>query len=148
MATIYMPLLNEGVNVWRPVEATPMSEDTYQVMGEMPDIEEWAFAPGTVVRCELKTFDDGEERMTAVEAKLNLFVVEARGQEKRVSTFFVPAYSRDGAIEEAKTSARNAREQEPEATDPFQEACLEVRVGNFHAPGSDTIIFGDWSPLT
>jgi hypothetical protein len=125
-----------------------MSEDTYQVKGEMPDGEEWAFAPGTAVRCELKTFDDGEKRVIAVEAKLNLFVVEARGREGSVWTFFVPAHSKDGAIEQAKTSAREAQAQEPEATDPFREVGLQVRVGNFEAPGSQTIIFGDWSPLS
>lgn len=67
MATIYMPLLNEGVDVCRPVEATPVSQDTYRVQGEMPDSEEWAFRPGTVVRCELKTFSGGEAGPTAVE---------------------------------------------------------------------------------
>lgn len=67
MATIYMPLLNEGVDVWRPVEATPLSADTYRVEGEMPGDEEWAFPPGTVVRCESKTFSGGEAGLTAIE---------------------------------------------------------------------------------
>jgi hypothetical protein len=67
MATIHMSLLNEGVDVWRPVDATPMSQDTYRVDGEMPDTEEWAFPPGTVVRCELKTFSGGEAGLSAVE---------------------------------------------------------------------------------
>lgn len=66
MATIYMPLLNEGVDVWRPVEATPMWWDTYRVEREMPDGEEWAFAPGHVVHCKLKTFSGGEVELTAV----------------------------------------------------------------------------------
>lgn len=66
MTTIYMPLLNEGVDVWRPVEATQMSHDVYRVNGEMPDSEEWAFAPGSAIRCELKALDGGE-RLTAVE---------------------------------------------------------------------------------
>ena len=67
MATIYMPLLNEGVDVWPPVEATSLSADTYRVEGEMPDGEKWAFAPGIVVRCELKTFNRGEVGLTAIE---------------------------------------------------------------------------------
>ena len=66
MATIYMPLLNEGVDVWRPVEATPVTNDTYRVEGEMEEDEEWAFAPGTVVRCEWTTFSGGERGLTAV----------------------------------------------------------------------------------
>ena len=61
-----MPLLNEGVDVWRPVEATPVSTKTYRVEGEMPDDEEWAFAPGTVVSCESKTFSEGEARLMAI----------------------------------------------------------------------------------
>lgn len=67
MVTIYMPLLNEGVDVWRPVKATQMSQDTYRVDGEMPFSEDWAFAPGSLVRCELKTFGSGETGLTAVE---------------------------------------------------------------------------------
>jgi hypothetical protein len=81
------------------------------------------------------------------EAMLNLFVVECRGREG-VTTFFVPALSPDGAIVQAKTSVRNAQAQEPDVTDPFQEAGLEVRVGVFEAPGSQKVIFGDWSRLT
>lgn len=59
MPTIQMPLLNEGTDVWRPVEATQLSTDTYRVEGEMPADEEWAFAPGSVVRGVPKTFNDG-----------------------------------------------------------------------------------------
>jgi hypothetical protein len=66
MATIYMPLLDEGTEVWRPVEATLVSADTYRVEGSMREEEEWAFAPGTVVRCESRTFSGGKNRLTAV----------------------------------------------------------------------------------
>ena len=67
MAIIYMALLNEGTDVWRPVDATPLSADTYRVEGEMPAGEQWAFAPGTIVRCERKTFGGGEAGLTAVQ---------------------------------------------------------------------------------
>lgn len=66
MATVYMPLLNEAVDVWRPVEATPLTGDTYRVEGEVPEDEEWAFAPGTIVRCEWRRFADGERELTAI----------------------------------------------------------------------------------
>ena len=66
MATIYMPLLNEDVKVWRPVEAAPMRSDTYRVEGEMPDDEEWAFVPGSVVFCELRKFSSGEVALAAI----------------------------------------------------------------------------------
>ena len=78
--------------------------------------------------------------------KVDLYVVECRGREG-VTTFFVPAASPDGAIEQAKDSARNLKAQEGDLTDPFREGGLEVRVGNFETPGSPTIIFGDWMPL-
>ena len=80
------------------------------------------------------------------EATVNLFVVECRAGEG-VWTFFVPAHSPEGAIEQAKTSARETPAQHPTVTNPFQEVGLVVRVGNYEAPGSQTIIFGDWSPL-
>lgn len=65
MTTIFMPLLNEGVDVWRPVDATHVSSDTYRIEGAIPDHEDWAFAPGSVVRCERKMLSRGE-RLTAV----------------------------------------------------------------------------------
>jgi hypothetical protein len=49
IATIYIPLLNEGVDVWRPVKATKLTTDTYRIEGPIPDDEKWAFAPGSVV---------------------------------------------------------------------------------------------------
>jgi hypothetical protein len=81
------------------------------------------------------------------EPSLQLFKVECRGSEG-VTTFFVPAHSSDGAIAEAKTSARNAQAQDPEVADPFQEAGLQVRVGTYEAPGSSEVIFGDWTRLS
>ena len=66
MATIYVALLNEGVDVWRPVEATPLTSDTYRVEGGMDEDEEWEFTPGTIVRCEWKTFSGGERGLTAI----------------------------------------------------------------------------------
>jgi hypothetical protein len=65
MAIVYMPLLNEATEVWRPVEATLMPDDTYRVEGPMEEDEEWAFPPGTVVRCDWKTFSGGERGLTA-----------------------------------------------------------------------------------
>ena len=68
MVTVYMPLLDEGVDTWRPVEATPLSGDTYRVEGVEPEDEQWEFPPGAVVRCEQKTFYGGESALTAIEA--------------------------------------------------------------------------------
>jgi hypothetical protein len=39
-ATIFMPLLDEGTEVWRPVKAIRKS-DGYLVLGPMPSDEVW-----------------------------------------------------------------------------------------------------------
>lgn len=68
MVTIYMPLLDEGMEVWRPVDATALKRDNYKVEGQMDEGELWAFTPGTVVRCEWKVFNNGEAGLIAVAA--------------------------------------------------------------------------------
>lgn len=50
MTTIYVYLLDEGVQVWRPVEAEPVG-DAFRIVGGCPDGERWEFQPGDVVRC-------------------------------------------------------------------------------------------------
>jgi hypothetical protein len=65
--TIYMPLLNEGVDVWRPVQAEPRADGTYRVLGPVPETEEWEFAPGSVVRCRSKTLSCGAEQLVPYE---------------------------------------------------------------------------------
>jgi hypothetical protein len=50
-ATIHIALLGEGVEVWRPVQAEPIGPDLYFVLGPIPEDEEWAFPPGSLVRC-------------------------------------------------------------------------------------------------
>lgn len=47
--TIYMPLLEEGTNVWRPVIAEGLGNGRYRVVDRPPTDEEWAFATGAVV---------------------------------------------------------------------------------------------------
>jgi hypothetical protein len=62
---IFLPLLNEGTDVWRPVEAEPLGGGLYRVLGDAPEDETWAHAPGSTVRCELKVFSDGTEALAA-----------------------------------------------------------------------------------
>ena len=50
-ATIHIALLGEGTEVWHPVQAEHVALDFYLVLGPAPDDEEWAFPPGSVVRC-------------------------------------------------------------------------------------------------
>ena len=62
---ILMPLIDEGTEVWRPVEAEPVGDGAWRVLGPVPYGETWAFAPGTVVRCERRNHG-GEIVLAAV----------------------------------------------------------------------------------
>jgi hypothetical protein len=58
--TIYMPLIEEGVDCWRPVRALQIGADIFQVTDKIPEDESWAFAPFARVRCRDKVFADGK----------------------------------------------------------------------------------------
>jgi hypothetical protein len=64
--TIYMPLANEGTDVWRPVTAERLGGERFRVLGPMSDDEEWVFAPGSVVIVAPKLFADGTCGVVAV----------------------------------------------------------------------------------
>jgi hypothetical protein len=60
--TVYVALLNEGVDVWRPVVAESVGFQTYRILGSEdydPALEAWEFTPGTVVVCENRKTTDG-----------------------------------------------------------------------------------------
>ncbi len=69
MTTIYMPLRDEGTEVWRPVEADPTPDGHYRVRGEVPDDEVWTFAPGSIVRCEWREFGEDDGAFVAIALK-------------------------------------------------------------------------------
>jgi hypothetical protein len=58
--TIYVALLDEGIDVWRPVVARTLAPDTYLILDENYDrkVEAWQFEPGTLVRCRNKRRND------------------------------------------------------------------------------------------
>lgn len=60
--TIYVALLDEGIDVWRPVAARRLSSDRYLILDQDydPAIERWEFEPGTVVRCRAADRDGGQ----------------------------------------------------------------------------------------
>ena len=66
--TIFVALLGEGVDVWRPVQARPLGGDEFRIVGVDADVsdETWQFPPGAIVRCKPKEFD-GKPELTAVE---------------------------------------------------------------------------------
>jgi hypothetical protein len=68
--TIFVALLDEGTEAWRPVRARPLREvGLLRIMGVDADVsdETWEFPPGAIVRCEQRRFPDGTIGMTAVE---------------------------------------------------------------------------------
>ncbi len=67
--TIYVALLDEGVDVWRPVEAIHEHDDVYSIVSvnSDPEDEHWQFHTGEAVRCRRKTFEGGATGMVAYE---------------------------------------------------------------------------------
>lgn len=60
MTTIYVALKDEGVDVWRPVEAVSEGERVYRLAGAAaPADETWEFPPGSRVRCEWRDLSEG-----------------------------------------------------------------------------------------
>ena len=64
---VFVPLLDEGTTIWRPVEAENVAPDIFRLLGNVPDGERWQFQPGENVRCELRLIQDGPA-LIAVEA--------------------------------------------------------------------------------
>ena len=61
-AEIFVKLLDEGVDVWRPVKAVQLSSDTYRIVDQPYDraTEAWEFGPGEQVACEMISSSDGQ----------------------------------------------------------------------------------------
>lgn len=60
--TVYVKLLDEGVDVWRPVPAEVLGQRQYRLLptdNYDPDDEIWEFLPGTAVICEPRKLSDG-----------------------------------------------------------------------------------------
>ena len=62
IVTVFMPLRDEGVAVWRPVDAEALPSGWYRIVSvnEQPDHETWAFPTGAVVVCEHRRLADRE----------------------------------------------------------------------------------------
>ena len=68
-AVVYVRLLDEGTDVWRPVRATALPDGTFRLLkpnGYDPSAETWEFPPSTKVRCVTRKFADGGEGLVAV----------------------------------------------------------------------------------
>ncbi|MGH9895705.1 MAG: hypothetical protein ACREA0_27725 [bacterium] len=64
-ATILVKLLDEAVDVWRPVDAEHVGGGEYRVLGQVPEDEVWEFQPGDVVRCRNRDFADNTTAVVA-----------------------------------------------------------------------------------
>ncbi|MDD4890992.1 MAG: hypothetical protein PHU85_13810 [Phycisphaerae bacterium] len=92
--TIYIPLRNEGVPVWRPTLGVDLGGDVYRVLPTEhcdPGDEEWEFLPGSVVRCQ-REINAGELLLIA---KTALPLCPVCGYEQDV-----PPWTEDGASDE------------------------------------------------
>lgn len=67
LETVYVKLLNEGTDVWRPVACVVLESLTFLIpeQTEVPTDEIWQFLPGSKVRCEYRTLSDNQEVLVA-----------------------------------------------------------------------------------
>jgi len=57
--TVYVALLDEGVDVWRPTAAQQVAPHLFRLLGPVPPGESWHFQPDEVVRCEVRPLSEG-----------------------------------------------------------------------------------------
>ena len=65
-ATIYVALLQEGTEVWRPVSALSLGGNLFRLLGPIPDGEMWEYQPGDDVIGERRIFAGAESGLVAV----------------------------------------------------------------------------------
>jgi hypothetical protein len=65
--TIYVELLGEGTDCWRPVEAEHLGADLYRITGETPEDEVWSFSTGDTVKCKTQAFQTNGSGLVASE---------------------------------------------------------------------------------
>ncbi len=70
-AEIFVRLLDENIDVWRPVRAEQIAPDRFRIVDQHYDrgTERWEFEPGDEVLCELITSPD-EDRFLAATRRL------------------------------------------------------------------------------
>jgi hypothetical protein len=65
---VYVALLDEGLDVWRPTEAKKLGNGSYELLPTPdydPEVEKWEFPPGSRVMCERRKLSNGNV-LTAV----------------------------------------------------------------------------------
>ncbi|WP_298123068.1 hypothetical protein [Brevundimonas sp.] len=70
---VHVRIVDEAVDVWRPVKAQPVSEHVFRLSDEAaPTDERWSFAPGDAVVIERRRGPGGTEIKVAVARALDL----------------------------------------------------------------------------
>ena len=66
---IYVYLIGEGTDVWRPVRSIHVRDDVYRIFSPelSSDDEVWQFKSGELVRCREKLFDGTKKCLVAFE---------------------------------------------------------------------------------
>ena len=91
MQQIYVAILDEGTDVWRPVEAVEVSKGLFRIVSKNahPDNEHWEFTTGEIVRCQSKEFSGGSVGLVAVELAMKNFMVIDGAQNSTYDIFGV-----------------------------------------------------------
>jgi hypothetical protein len=66
---IYVYLLGEGTDVWRPVQAKKLSDKLFRIVSQNtdPENEKWQFSTGDIVKCEERILSNSKKCLVAVE---------------------------------------------------------------------------------
>jgi hypothetical protein len=64
---IFVGLMDEGTLCWRPVPAVRKSGAIFELLGPVPEDEDWQFRPGDTVKCVSRKFQDGTTGLVAFE---------------------------------------------------------------------------------
>ncbi len=68
--TVQVRLLDEGVDVWRPVKARHLGGGVYELSEKpAPKGEHWEFAPGQIVNAEARDLSDGPAIVAVAQAQ-------------------------------------------------------------------------------
>src|SRR3546814_19014585 len=84
--TIYVALLDEGTDVWRPVQAAQRTDGSYIILSTNgdPEDEKWQFPYGSIVQCEIKPLSGGNQLVAVLAAiRVNLWLCLGSSSEER-----------------------------------------------------------------
>ncbi len=82
-ATVYVRLLEEGTDVWRPVRATALPDGTFELQRPVdydPELESWEFPPEARVICAERRFADGDKGLAAIARAASADLPPSAGQ--------------------------------------------------------------------